>query len=304
MGVKALLLNQILDLYVLIILAHQNYFIRILIPNAMKCLRTCLFLLAIASISYSQAPQAFNYQAILRNSDGTIKVNETVVLQIGIIHGHTDGPPVYLEIHNTTTSELGMVNLVIGEGETSDDLSTIDWAGGPYYLEISVDGRNMGTSPLLSVPYALYAASGNEGPQGSPGEKGPQGEPGPPGPSGEPDPELLERIRLLESMNGIGTMIDIEGNEYTTVKIGDQVWMAENLRVTRYADGAAIPLVEDGVSWRSLAITDRAYCWVGNGDSLAEIYGTFELHIESGNPRLRCSNRVPCFLNAGSRKQH
>lgn len=241
--------------------------------NAMKCLRTCLFLLAIASISYSQVPHAFNYQAILRNTDGTIKTNETVVLQISIIHGHTDGPPVYLEIHNTTTSELGMVHLVIGAGETSDDLSTIDWANGPYYLEISVDDIYMGTSPLLSVPYALYAASGNQGPQGSPGEKGPQGESGPPGPPGEPDAELLERIRLLESMNGIGTMIDIEGNEYTTVKIGDQVWMAENLRVTRYADGSAIPLVEDSVSWRSLAITDRAYSWVGNGDSLAEIYG-------------------------------
>ncbi len=239
----------------------------------MKCIRTCLFLLAIATISYSQAPQAFNYQAILRNTDGTIKTNETVVLQISIIHGQTDGPPAYREIHNTTTSELGLVNLVIGEGETSDSLSTIDWANGPYYLEISVDGINMGASPLLSVPYALYAASGNEGPKGSPGEKGPQGEPGPPGPSGELDTKLLKRIRLLESMNGIGTVIDIDGNEYTTVKIGNQVWMAENLRVTQYADGSAIPLVEENVSWSSLAITDRAYCWVGNGDSLAEIYG-------------------------------
>ncbi len=239
----------------------------------MKCFKTGLFLLVIASISYSQVPQAFNYQAILRNMDGTIKANETVVLQISIIHGHTDGPPVYLEVHNTITSDLGMVNLVIGEGKTSDDLSTIDWASGTYYLEISVDGINMGTSPLLSVPYALYAASGNEGPQGSPGDIGPQGDSGPPGPPGQLDAELLERILLLESMSGIATMIDIDGHEYTTVKIGKQVWMAENLRVTRYADGSTIPQVNDGASWGALAETDKAYCWIGSDDSLAEVYG-------------------------------
>ena len=123
----------------------------------MKSFKTGLILLSIVSISYSQAPQAFNYQAILRNTDGTIKANETVVLQISIIQGHTDGPPVYLEVHNTSTSEFGMVNLVIGEGETSDDLSTIDWANGPYFLDIAVNDVKIGSSPLLSVPYALHA---------------------------------------------------------------------------------------------------------------------------------------------------
>lgn len=116
-----------------------------------------LAFIAIAINSSSQAPQGFNYQAILRNSDGTIKTNETVAIQVSIVHGYTDGAPVYMEIHNTTTSEFGMVNLVIGEGESSDELSLVDWANGPYFLEINMNGVALGSSPLLSVPYALYA---------------------------------------------------------------------------------------------------------------------------------------------------
>lgn len=47
-----------------------------------------------------QVPQAFNYQAILRNANGTPKANESVAIQISIIHGHTVGPPVCQEAHN------------------------------------------------------------------------------------------------------------------------------------------------------------------------------------------------------------
>ena len=123
----------------------------------MKKILLTSVMIALVVVSYSQAPQAFNYQAILRNTDGTFMANETVVLQISIIHGHTDGPPVYLEIHNTQTNELGQVNLIIGKGTTTDDISTVDWSNGPHFLEITVDGEILGASPLLSVPYALYA---------------------------------------------------------------------------------------------------------------------------------------------------
>lgn len=131
----------------------------------------------------AQAPQGFNYQAILRNSDGIVKANETVSLQITIVNDQ--GTSQYLEIHNTQTNELGLVNMVIGEGTTSNDFSSVDWSTGPYFLDITVNGVNLGSSPLLSVPYALFAESGNEGPQGPPGPQGIQGEMGPQGPQGE-----------------------------------------------------------------------------------------------------------------------
>jgi uncharacterized protein (TIGR02145 family) len=59
-----------------------------------------------------------------------------------------------------------------------------------------------------------------------------------------------------------GVINDADGNEYHTVKIGGQVWTAENLRTTRYNDGSPIPLVTDSSRWNSL--TTPAYCYYAN----------------------------------------
>jgi uncharacterized protein (TIGR02145 family) len=58
------------------------------------------------------------------------------------------------------------------------------------------------------------------------------------------------------------TVTDIDGNVYHTVTIGTQVWLAENLKTTRYNDGAPIPLVTDSTSWGNL--TTPGYCWYNN----------------------------------------
>ena len=65
-----------------------------------------------------------------------------------------------------------------------------------------------------------------------------------------------------------GTVTDIDGNVYHTVTIGakgssgSQVWMAENLKTTRYNDGTSIPLVTDNSAWRILIAP--GYCWYNN----------------------------------------
>ena len=65
---------------------------------------------------------------------------------------------------------------------------------------------------------------------------------------------------------------DIDGNEYKTVVIGNQTWMAENLRVTHYNDGKPIPMVEDFSVWISL--TAPAYCWYNNNkEQFKDSYG-------------------------------
>src|ERR1035441_4507351 len=64
-----------------------------------------------------------------------------------------------------------------------------------------------------------------------------------------------------------GTVTDIDGNVYQTVKIGNQIWTVENLRVTRFNDGTAIPLDTSTATWDSIwnnGLTIPAYCYYNN----------------------------------------
>jgi len=70
-----------------------------------------------------------------------------------------------------------------------------------------------------------------------------------------------------------GTMTDQDGNEYKTITIGTQTWMAENLRTTKFNDGSDIPLVTDYAAWSSL--TTPGYCWLNDDEANKVIYGAF-----------------------------
>ena len=66
-------------------------------------------------------------------------------------------------------------------------------------------------------------------------------------------------------------MVDYDGNAYPTIQIGDQVWMAENLRVTHYRDGTPIPNVPADEAWAKTS--SGAYCYSNNDAENAETYG-------------------------------
>jgi uncharacterized protein (TIGR02145 family) len=70
-----------------------------------------------------------------------------------------------------------------------------------------------------------------------------------------------------------GTIQDVDGNSYKTIEIGEQNWMAENLKVTHYADGTPVPLVAEDALWSSLGNSDRAYCWYDNKSEYADTTG-------------------------------
>lgn len=67
---------------------------------------------------------------------------------------------------------------------------------------------------------------------------------------------------------------DIDGNKYATVQIGNQIWMAENLRVTHFKDGEIIPFLEENKDWEKAGIENSpAVCFFQNNPSHEKTYG-------------------------------
>jgi uncharacterized protein (TIGR02145 family) len=71
---------------------------------------------------------------------------------------------------------------------------------------------------------------------------------------------------------------DGDNNNYPVVQIGNQLWMAENLKTTKYSNGTAIPLVTNGTAWA--ALSTPAYCWYNNdlttyGNTYGALYNGF-----------------------------
>lgn len=68
-----------------------------------------------------------------------------------------------------------------------------------------------------------------------------------------------------------GTVTDIDGNVYYTVTIGTQIWMVENLKVTKFQNGDPISnVIADSIWWR---INTKAYCNYNNDSNNGKIYG-------------------------------
>lgn len=72
------------------------------------------------------------------------------------------------------------------------------------------------------------------------------------------------------ALNGI-TVTDIDGNVYKTVTIGTQVWMAENLKTTKYRNGDPIPNITDNTAWKKL--NSGALCNFNNDANIGDKYG-------------------------------
>ena len=132
--------------------------------------------------SFSQAPQSFKYQSIIRNAAGNPLATQTVTVRASVHDASATGTVVYQETHAVTTNQFGLINLSIGNGTpVSGNFSSIAWGTGTKWMEIEANfGAGflpMGTAQLLSVPYALNAANGPVGATGATGPTGSQGYP-------------------------------------------------------------------------------------------------------------------------------
>ncbi len=221
------------------------------------------FLLLLAFNGSAQAPNSFKYQAVVRDAEGNIIKNEQVNLTISILQGSVNGSPVFEETHDSTTNAFGLVTLNIGAGNQTG-FKNIDWHAGPYFIKIEKDDVLLGTSQLLSVPYAKHAERSDTATQTlltySDGTKYYLAVDG---------GNVIAKLQQCPD-----SLTDYDGNTYGVVKIGEQCWMAENLRTTHYADGTPVLKVTGNTEWYNLDTNDKAYCWYNNDSaSNAQTYG-------------------------------
>jgi hypothetical protein len=131
----------------------------------MKTIFSTIFALAVCSFVLAQPPAFVNYQAVVRDAEGKILAGQEVSFKIEILKGTAAGTVVFREIHQTTTSNQGLVTLAIFGGSHDGMWEPIDWSLDDYYIKIYLDleggttFQEMGTSQLLSVPYAMHAGT-------------------------------------------------------------------------------------------------------------------------------------------------
>jgi Collagen triple helix repeat (20 copies) len=235
-----------------------------------RILTASLLLFMVSALTlFGQTPGTFNYQAVLRDADGYINADANVNIEMEIHQGTESGTVVYSEVHSATTSEFGMVNLEIGSLNPTS-FGTIDWAAGPYFVEVSVDGISMGTSELLTVPYALYAVNGVPGPQGetgptgATGDQGPQGEMGPQGETGPQGEQGIQGEVGPEGPPGV-----IEANSVGSSHVIDNSLTVDDLGVASVGSSEVVD--------NSLTATDLAPNSVGASEIATSAVGTAEV---------------------------
>ena len=111
-------------------------------------------------------PEGLNYQAVARNEDGELLMNQRIGIRIELLSGDDGDNVEYRELHHVKTDAKGQFSLVIGQGKIeTGSFKSIKWEDGNKWLQLSVDIEEkgefsfMGKTELLSVPYAMYAKS-------------------------------------------------------------------------------------------------------------------------------------------------
>lgn len=136
-------------------------------PNNNRTMkRTILFIMILvtATLTFAQSPNAFNYQAVVRDSEGEILAESEVSFRISILETAEDGTPVYVETHTVSTNAFGVVNFRIGDGDPqTGNIEDVTWGEEAYFLKVELDPNGgsdfleMTTQQLVAVPYAMHA---------------------------------------------------------------------------------------------------------------------------------------------------
>jgi len=203
--------------------------------------------------------------------------------ELGVVYGREQHFKTYgLAVVNTLAADSVIYNAAIISGITvSDGGKEIIEAG--FYLgrnknpiengtkyEVQVTGQrfNLKVTELDSMATYYFAAYADNG-------------------FGETRGEVLSFTTPDKN-----TVFDIDGNEYYWVKIGDQYWMAENLKVTKLNDGTSLNFMPNNANWE--ATNSAAYCWYNNDSEMKDIYGALYNGYAAQNNKICPSGwRVP-----------
>jgi len=246
--------------------------------NVMNKILLSLLGLLLWSSVWSQATQSFNYQAVISDSDDNLLTNQQVDLTFSIIQENASDTAIYSETHELTTNSQGMVTANIGTGNP-EDFAAIDWNDGPYFIKIKMDDNVMGTSQLLSVPFALYA-------QKSASSEVLEQEMDSLSDALKMKLDQLEELQMqqeekYDSLNAVllskanthwtneysGFYIDErDGQKYSFITIGEQVWMTENMNIGDTLESSVQPAWND---------TIEKYAYANNVNNLAEYGGLY-----------------------------
>lgn len=139
--------------------------------NYSRHLVLAVVLLNSVGVAFAQSvPAGINYQAIARNASGAVYVNQPIAVKVSILQGGPEGLVQYSERHEVSTNVFGLFSFKIGGGiPLSGTFGGITWNTANQYVKTEVDPLGgtsyitVGTSELLSVPYALYAENGGGG---------------------------------------------------------------------------------------------------------------------------------------------
>jgi len=135
--------------------------------------RTLLTILSVlfCAITFAQSvPQGINYQAVARDANGDVLMNQALTIQFSVISDITTSAVSWQETHQDTTNAYGLFTAIIGQGistsvGSSATFDVIDWGASNHFLRVEVDYGgglvDMGTTAFMSVPYALYSATGS-----------------------------------------------------------------------------------------------------------------------------------------------
>ena len=133
-------------------------------------------LLTIASVLFcvitfaQNVPQGINYQAVARDANGDVLMNQALTIQFSVISDITTIPPTisWQETQTVSTNDYGLYTAIIGGGTatnvgSSASFDVIDWGASNHLLKVEVDFGSgyldMGTTAFMSVPYSMNASN-------------------------------------------------------------------------------------------------------------------------------------------------